>query len=72
MDYKDKLMTRDEAAEFLGLAAGTLAVWSSKKGNLYNLPFVKIGSNVRYKLSDLEKFIERRTVNNSPNEKTND
>ena len=52
-----KLLSRAEAAKFLGLAEQTLAVWASEKR--YPLPFMRIGRRVLYKLSDLEKFIER-------------
>ena len=54
------LLTRDEAAEYLGIAPQTLAVWAVT--GRYNLPFVKIGRCARYKKIDLDKFIERRTV----------
>lgn len=57
---KSELMTRKQAAEFLGVSEGTLAVWACTKR--YKLPMVKIGHLAKYKLSDLEAFIERRTV----------
>jgi excisionase family DNA binding protein len=54
-------LTRTQAAEYLGLRnADTLAVWATTKR--YNLPFVRIGRKVYYRRSDLDKFIERRTV----------
>ena len=46
-------------ADFLGTTEGTLAVWRCYKR--YGLPFVKVGRKVLYRMSDLEKFIERRT-----------
>lgn len=55
----ERLLSRKEAAELLGTTEGTLAVWSCTKR--YGLPFVKIGRLVKYKLSDLEDFIQRRT-----------
>ena len=57
---RNELLTRSEAAALLGIKASTLAVWACHKR--YGLPMVKIGSLVRYRLSDLESFIERRTV----------
>jgi excisionase family DNA binding protein len=54
------LLTREQAAEFLGVKPQTLAVWATAKR--YQLPMVKVGSLVRYRLSDLEKFLESRTV----------
>jgi excisionase family DNA binding protein len=54
-DNKDKLLTRKEASKFLGVKENTLAVWATNKR--YNLPFYKVGRLVKYKISDLEKFI---------------
>ena len=56
----NQLVNRHEAAQFLGVAENTLAVWATNKR--YNLPYVKIGRCVRYKLSDLNAFIEKRTL----------
>ena len=55
-----QLLSRNEAAAFLGVKPNTLAVWATNKR--YALPYVKVGSLVRYRRSDLEHFIERRTV----------
>lgn len=55
----DKLLTRHEAAAILGIAPQTLASWACT--GRYGLPFVKIGSLVRYRLSDLNAFIESRS-----------
>ena len=54
------LLTRSQAAEFLGVKEQTLAVWATTRR--YNLPMVKVGSLVRYRLRDLERFLESRTV----------
>ena len=56
INYEDKLLSRKEAAEFLGLKENTLAVWACNK--TYYIPMFKIGKYVRYKLTDLIKFIE--------------
>ncbi len=50
------LMSRDEAAAYLGISPKTLATWAST--HRYNLPMVKIGRRVKYRVVDLEKFIE--------------
>jgi hypothetical protein len=55
-----RLLTRFEAARFLGVAPNTLAVWACT--NRYSLPFVKVGRKVMYRLSDLEAFILVRMV----------
>lgn len=57
---KPKLLTTEEAAEFLGVSAGTLAVWRCLAR--YRLPFVKIGRNVRYDEADLREWMESRKV----------
>jgi excisionase family DNA binding protein len=54
------LLTRNQAAEYLGVSPNTLAVWAST--GRYPLPFVRVGRSVRYRRSDLEKFLESRTV----------
>jgi hypothetical protein len=55
------LLTKEQTAERLGnVSIGTLAVWRSKKR--YNLPYIKVGALIRYRLSDVEDFIRRRTV----------
>jgi excisionase family DNA binding protein len=59
------LYSRDEAACYLGVTSKTQAVWACTKR--YNLPFVKIGRLAKYRKTDLDAFIARRTVN-SPQE----
>lgn len=54
----DPLLSRDEAAELLGVKVGTLEVWASTRR--YDLPFIKIGRLVKYRLSDLQAFVESR------------
>ena len=63
MDKKvifEKLLTNKEAAEYLGISKDTLTIWRHQKR--YEIPYVKIGHLVRYKLSALNKWIEMRTV----------
>lgn len=57
---KPDFLTRKEAAEYLGITTRTLAVWACVKR--YNLPYVKIGRLVKYRRSDLDIFIEKRTI----------
>jgi excisionase family DNA binding protein len=54
LSTNDTLMTRAQAAEFLGLREQTLAKWASDRRHL---AFVKIGRNVRYRQRDLEQFL---------------
>ena len=55
-----QLLTRDQAAEFLGVRPQTLAAWLCRRR--YALPVVRVGRLVRYRLSDLEAFLDARTV----------
>ena len=56
----NKLVSREEAAAFLGIKCQTLAVWAATKR--YPLPVVKIGSRARYWLHDLITFAQKRTT----------
>lgn len=58
-----RLVTPEEAAQLMGTAVGTLTIWRTT--GRYNLPYVKVGRLVRYKLSDIEAFIERRSVSHT-------
>lgn len=59
-DRAKKLITRAEAAEYLGVKPGTLEVWATNQR--YDLKYIKVGRSVRYRIADLEAFIESRTV----------
>lgn len=52
-----------QAADILGISKGTLEVWRST--GRYNLPFVKVGRYVRYRLDDINAFIDGRTYSNT-------
>ncbi len=55
-----RLLSRKEAAAYLGVKEVTLAIWKSTQR--YNIPTVKVGRLVKYRFSDLLEFVERRTV----------
>jgi len=55
----NQLLSRKEAAKFLGVKESTLSVWACVKR--YNLPVVKIGRLAKYRMSDLLKFLDDRT-----------
>lgn len=57
-----ELLSEKEAAKTLCLATNTLQVWRST--GRYGLPFIKIGSKVRYRREDLQKWLEDRTRSN--------
>jgi excisionase family DNA binding protein len=58
------LLTRKQAASYLGIAPSTLAIWASVKR--YALPYVKVGCLVKYRRADLDDFIARRSVSCHP------
>ncbi len=55
-----KLLTTQEVAELLGVSVATLEVWRCTGRTA--LPFVKVGRCVRYRLSDVERWLESQTV----------
>lgn len=59
-NMNDKLLTPKEASTYLGVKENSLAVWRLTKR--YNLQFIKIGRLVKYRKSDLDSWIESRTV----------
>ena len=53
----DHLLDRKMEAKFLGVKEHTLAVWTTN--NRYHLPYIKVGSLVKYRMSDLQRFLEQ-------------
>ena len=57
---KPEFLDTKQAAEFLGgLSPVTLNTWRSTKR--YDLPYIKVGGKVRYRLEELIAFLESRT-----------
>lgn len=54
----ERLLTTIEATEFLRCSKPTLHRW--KKEGL--IPFIRIGANIRYKESELQKLLEKKGV----------
>lgn len=52
-----------QAAQVLEVKPTTLAVWRST--GRYNLPYLKVGRLVKYRVSDLAEFLARRTANHT-------
>lgn len=52
------LWTPQQAAHALGVSARTLATWRST--GRHNLPFVKVGRLVRYRLQDVADWLQSR------------
>jgi excisionase family DNA binding protein len=59
---KPVLLTRKEAADYLSLKKSTLDAWAVRGGGP---AMVKMGKAVRYRLADLESFIESRIRQNT-------
>lgn len=57
----DPLLSEKQAAQILCVKPGTLSVWRSTK-RYPDLRFAKIGSAIRYRKSDVERFIDGRSV----------
>jgi excisionase family DNA binding protein len=55
-----RLLSRQEAADFLGVKKSTLENWITT--GRYHLPVVKVGRLAKYRVADLEKFVAERTV----------
>ena len=56
--FNSDLMSRKQAAAYLGVSDVTLAIWKST--GRYNLPVYKVGRLAKYKKSDLDAFIASR------------
>lgn len=56
---KPKLLTSKQAADYICVAPDTLAVWRCT--GRYNIPYIKIGSKVRYREQNLNEFLDERT-----------
>lgn len=54
------LMSAEEVSALIGVSIQTLAVW--RCSGRYALPFVRAGRRVRYRRSDVEAWLSRRTV----------
>lgn len=56
-----QLLKPETVAELLGVTPHTLAVWRCSKR--YNLAYVKVGANVRYRPADVDAFITSHLKN---------
>jgi len=54
----EPLLNRKQAAEYLGLDPGTLAVWDCTKR--HDLKPIKVGRAVRYRRTHLDQYLESR------------
>jgi excisionase family DNA binding protein len=55
-----ELLSTHQASIYIGVSPGTLEVWRCTKR--YQIPFIKVGRLVRYRKSELDNFLDQRTV----------
>jgi excisionase family DNA binding protein len=56
----EKLLKPEELAERLGIKLSTLYNWTYK-GNRGKIPFIKVGACLRFRQSDIEKWLSMPT-----------
>lgn len=54
LELNQRLLTEKEVAKILNLSVKTLQTWRHKSKNIN---YVKIGRSVKYKFSEVQKFI---------------
>jgi excisionase family DNA binding protein len=57
--FHEEMLTTAAAAGLLGVSPTTLAIWRSV--GRHDLPYCKVGRLVRYRRSDLDAWVARRT-----------
>ncbi len=62
LEQSKRLLTGQEAAAYLGLSEQTLRIHRIRGGGVR---FVKVGRLVRYRISDLEAYLDARTFENT-------
>ena len=53
-------LTPQDAANFLGVSVGTLAVWRCTKKEI--IPYIKVGHKVMYQRQDLDAWLQSKRV----------
>jgi len=54
----EKLLTPQEVADYLGVKKSTIYQWTHQE----YIPHVKLGKLVRFRLKDIDEWLERKTV----------
>ncbi len=60
----EELLDTNQASKVLGMKSKSLAN-SRHTGTGLQIPFIKLGNLVRYKVSDLQSYIENNTFNHT-------
>jgi len=58
MNKDDRLLSKKQAAEYLNISIGTLEKLMREK----ELPYIKLERKVLFRKSDIDKFLEDRTI----------
>ena len=58
--FEQKNVSPKAAAEYLDLKVNTLAQWRLNKS--HDLPYVRMGRSIKYRMSDLAAYVERNVV----------
>jgi len=57
MDTPDRLLTVEQLADYLGVPVATIYAWRHRREGP---PGFRVGKYVRYRMSDVEQWIERQ------------
>ena len=57
---RSELLDTEHAAQYIGVTSRTLEVWRCTKRQI--IPYIKVGRLVRYRCSDLDCWLQSRTV----------
>lgn len=63
---EDDLLTRGEAAAYLNVSEQTLASWACT--GRYNLRLIRVGRLIRYRRSDLDTWLDKRSTSGNDGE----
>lgn len=59
LDTANRLLSRAEAATYLGVKEQTLAAWAHT--GRHDLPYLRVGRLAKYRQADLDAWLARRT-----------
>lgn len=57
-----KLISPEQASDYLGVTSRTLANWRCV--GFPNVPYARIGKNIKYRIADLDAYIAKHSHNN--------
>ena len=60
LSVQEKLLTSQEAADYLRVTKTTLCLWRTDKR--YNLPYIRFSNKILYRKNDLDAFIAKHST----------